>query len=108
MRTTAQLEQLVALAEAMAGVDGSAQVAEAALPLLREIAGVESVRIVSPEDPEATRAFAVQLPGHVGVVLLGDDHDDVVATGPLELALGLVDAAVGRAVAREELADLSA
>jgi PAS domain S-box-containing protein len=108
MRTTAQLEQLVALAEAMAGVDGSTQVAEAALPLLREIAGVESVRLVSPEDPEATRAFAVQLPGHVGVVLLGDEHDDVVAAGPLELALGLVDAAVGRAVAREELADLSA
>jgi PAS domain S-box-containing protein len=130
MSTMAHTEQLVALAEALAGTDETARVVVVALPGLREIAGAAAAEIVSAEERSLTdlgptltevavpddwrdqgivRALGARLPEHAGVLLLGwvREDDDVDTSGPLELAVALVAATVRRAAAGEHLADLS-
>jgi len=132
MDTTAQVAQLLALADALAGADDPRGVAEAGLPVLREIAEADVAEVVSaaedladvaveagglaevpvPEswrDQGIARAAAYRLPGHSGLLLLGWSQPELTATTPvLALALTHLEAAVGRAVADEDFADLAA
>jgi PAS domain S-box-containing protein len=155
MDSTAQLGQLLRLAEAVAGTNDPVRVLEAALPALLAVAEAEAVLVVSqveptPETPRRTiaragaalpadalvelpvdpdhlvsapvphawqvqgvRHLAVrQLPGHVGLLVLArreaEAGDDVASNPLLDLALTHVLSEVGRAIAQEALADLSA
>jgi hypothetical protein len=151
MESTAQVGQLLGLADAVAGVSEPDLVVQAALPMLLDIAAAQAALVVSAAEPSEEagprrvvahagialaaddvaevpadsrlvhcpvpaawrgqgigHVEAQQLPGHLGILMLGWQEEDLVVPQAVALAVAHLDAALAVAVSQENLADLAA